>query len=132
MAELKVVIGDPKTGKSYQKVLEDNSFTNKKVGDSINGSDIGLAGFELKITGGSDKSGCPIRFDMPGFGKKKALLNSGPCIKNKIKGLRIRKTVVGNVINSDIVQLNTIVTGYGSKSLEELFPKKEDAKENPA
>ena len=128
MAELKVVINDPKTGKTYQKVLSENIFNNKKVGDQVKGEDIELSGYELKITGGSDKSGCPIRYDMPGFGKKKALLTSGPCVHINVKGKRSRKTVVGNQINADIVQLNMKVINYGSKPLEEVFPKKEEAK----
>jgi|SRR3989344_5781854 len=132
MAEIKFVISDPKTGKSYQKVMEDNPYNNKKVKDQVEGSDIGLDGYKLEIRGGSDKSGCPIRYDMNGFGKKKALLSSGPCIKLNIKGLRIRKTVVGNLINSDIVQVNLKVLSAGSKPLDEIFPKKEKINEQTA
>lgn len=128
MTETKFVVNDPKTGKSYQKALEDNPFINNKYGDKISGDLIGLEGYELEIRGGSDKSGCPIRYDMPGIGKKTALLSSGPCIKIKAKGNRIRKTVVSNTINSDIVQVNLKVLKQGSKALEEIFPKKEEAK----
>ena len=88
MAELKVVVNDPKTGKSYQKVLPDNIFNNRKVGEQVNGSELELDGYELKITGGSDKSGCPVRPDMPGFGKKSALLSKGPCVHIPYKGMR--------------------------------------------
>ncbi|HLC86554.1 MAG TPA: S6e family ribosomal protein [Candidatus Nanoarchaeia archaeon] len=128
MAELKVVINDTKTGKSYQKVLPENPFINKKVKDSVKGDELELSGYEFQITGGSDKSGCPIRFDMPGVGKKTALLSSGPCVNINVKGKRVRKTVVGNTVNSDIVQLNMKVVNYGSRPLEEIFPKKEEAK----
>ncbi len=123
MTETKFVVNDPKVGKSYQKILEDNPYINKKVGDKVSGEEIGLNGYELEIRGGSDKSGCPIRYDMPGFGKKKALLSSGPCVKGLTKGKRIKKTVVGNIINNDIVQLNLKVIKPGSKGLEELMPK---------
>ncbi len=99
MVEVKFVLNDPKTGKSYQKMLEENPYLNKKVGDKVHGSDLGLDDYELEIRGGSDKSGCPIRFDMPGFGKKKALLASGPCVNGLKKGKKVRKTVVGNLIN---------------------------------
>jgi|SRR3989338_2697784 len=128
MAELKVVINDPKTGKSYQKILESNPFVNNKVKDKVNGSLLGLEGYEFEIRGGSDKSGHPIRLDMPGIGKKRALLTSGPCVKIKVKGMKIRKTVVGNMINEDIVQINLKILNAGSQNLDELFPKKEEAK----
>src|SRR3989344_3759958 len=125
MAEVKFVVNDPKTGKSYQKALEENPYLNRKIGDKVSGEEMGLEGYELEISGGSDKSGCPIRYDMPGFGKKKALLSSGPTVKGLKKGQRIRKTVVGNLINEDIVQLNLKVIKAGSQSLDELMPKKE-------
>ena len=128
MAELKAVINDPKTGKSYQKVLENNPFINNKVKDKVNGNLIGLDNYELEIRGGSDKSGHPIRFDMPGIGKKRALLTSGPCVKVKDKGNKVRKTVVGNIINEDIVQINLKIIKSGSLDLEAMFPKKEEAK----
>ena len=125
MAETKVVVSDPKTGKSYQKIASDNPFLNQRVGDKVDGNIIGLDGFSLEIRGGSDKSGCPIRYDVNGFGKKKALLTKGPCIKNKVKGLKIRKTVVGNLINQDIVQVNLKILTSGSGNLAELMPKLE-------
>src|SRR3989338_6509715 len=103
MVEIRFVVNDTKTGKSYQKTLEENPYLNKKVGEKVTGSEIGLEGYELEIRGGSDKSGCPIRYDMSGFGKKKALLSSGPCVKGLKKGKRVRKTVVCNLINADIV-----------------------------
>ena len=50
---------------------------------------------------------------MPGIGKKRALLTSGPCVKIKVKGMKIRKTVVGNMINEDIVQINLKILNIG-------------------
>ncbi len=128
MAEIKFVVSDPKTGKSYQKTLEENPYINKKVGDKVAGAEIGLEGYELQIKGGSDKSGCPIRYDMPGFGKKKVLLASGPCVIGLKKGKRIKKSVVGNLINQDIVQVNLKVLTSGYQKLEEAFTKKEEIK----
>ena len=77
MAEIKVTISDPKTGKSYNKVLTDNLFLNRKLGESINGNIVGLDGYELKITGGSDNAGIPMRKEIPGIVKKKPMLSGG-------------------------------------------------------
>ena len=133
MAELKVVVANPKTGKCYQKVLPENIFTGMKVNDKIQGTELGLEGYELEITGGSDISGCPIRYDLPGIGKKQILLTEGPCIKmpRASRGLRIKKTVVANTITVQIVQLNAKILKEGPKSIEESWniqPKAEAAK----
>jgi len=133
MAELKVVVANPKTGKCFQKVLPENPFINMKVKDKIDGESLGLEGYELEITGGSDISGCPIRADLPGLGKKQVLLTEGPCIKmpRASHGLRLKKTVVANTITVQIVQLNAKVTKEGSKSIEESWniqPKVVEAK----
>lgn len=123
MAELKVVVANPKTGKCYQKVLPENIYAGMKVKDKISGEDLGLEGYELEITGGSDDSGCPIRADLPGLGKKQVLLTKGPCIKmhNAQSGLRKKKTVVANTITNKIVQLNVKIIKEGSKSVEESW-----------
>lgn len=134
MAELKIVVSNPKTGKTYQKVLPENPYVNMKVRDKIQGDDLGLEGYELEITGGSDISGCPIRNDLPGIGKKQILLTKGPCIKmpRASRGLRMKKTVVANTITIQIVQLNTKILKEGSKSIENAWsitPKEQKGEE---
>ncbi|MBS3167755.1 30S ribosomal protein S6e [Candidatus Woesearchaeota archaeon] len=131
MPEVKFVLNNPKTGRTYQKVLESNPYINKKIGDKISGNEIELSGYELEIRGGSDKSGCPMRFDMPGYGKKKALLSKGPCVHIKRKGKRVKKTVAGNTINEDIVQVNLKILKEGSKKINEIFPDAEKKEEAP-
>ena len=69
-----------KDGKSYKKELDENSsaiFLNKKIGEIVKGDSFGLKGYELKITGGSDSGGFPIRRDVTGLGRKKPLVVSG-------------------------------------------------------
>jgi small subunit ribosomal protein S6e len=56
LADFKVVVSDPKT-KSYQfdvKGPEANKFIGKAIGQDIDGSIVGLSGYKLVITGGSD------------------------------------------------------------------------------
>ena len=128
MVELRVVINNPKTGKTYQKVLEDNPFINSKIGSKISGEQLGLTGYELEITGGSDIAGFPMRKDMNGTGRKKALLTKGPGIHLKVKGMRKRKTVVANLITEETAQINSKITKSGSKSIEDYLgikPKEE-------
>lgn len=60
----------------------------------------------MKVTGGSDKSGTPMRPDVHGGVKKYVLLSKGIGIKNIGGGHRIRKLVRGNMVTEEIYQLN--------------------------
>jgi small subunit ribosomal protein S6e len=129
MAELKLVIGN-KDGKSYNKSIEDSStLIGRKIGDTVSGDLVDLAGYELKITGGSNDSGFPMRPGLDHTGKKKIYASSGIGINTKFKGTYIRKTVAGNTVGQKTSQLNLMVTKIGSKALNDLLGKKEEAKE---
>ena len=93
----------------------------KRIGDEINGSIIGLDGYKLKITGGSDKCGFPMRHDIHGSMKMRVLLSKKPGYKPTDKGIRRRKSVRGNTISSDIVQVNTKVVEAGEKPIAEIL-----------
>lgn len=127
MASFAVVISDPGTKKSYQTQLEQDkgvSLIGKKITDDISGDILGLSGYTLKITGGSDKDGFPMHPAVLGQGRKRALLIKPPGFHPKFDGERRRKTVRGNTISSDIVQINCRVVKKGEKTLEEVFPPK--------
>jgi len=137
MVEFKVVISDPKTGRAYQVELSDpqaNVFIGKKIGERVDGDAIGLPGYVLEITGGSDKDGFPMRRDLPGPGRRKILLSGPPGFLPTRKGMRKRKTVVGNTISPNIVQINTKIVERGRKKIEELLglEKEEESKEQVA
>ena len=119
----KIVINDPETRKSYQIEVEQSlapQLIGKKIGEKIDGNIIGLSGYELEITGGTDKDGFPMHPNISGTVKKKVLLSSGPCFRPKKKGLRKKKTVRGNTISTDIVQINMKIIKKGEKPLEEF------------
>ena len=108
------VISEPKTRKSYQKDIEAPSLTGLKIGDSFDGTLIGLEGFKLQITGGSDKEGFPMRSDLIGPGRHEALLSGPPGFHPLAKGMRKRKLIRGNTVSADIIQLNCkILEGQG-------------------
>ena len=69
----------------------------------------------LKLTGGSDKNGFPMKKDVEGPRRIKSLLSGGIGFKPKRDGQRRRKTVRGNTVSDDIVQINTIVAQKGKK-----------------
>ena len=125
MAECKIVINDPKSGKSYNKTADLNLFSNKKIEDIIKGDVFGMNGYELQITGGSDRSGFPMRKDLQMGGREKILIAKGVGFKSRRKGIRKRKSVVGSLVNQNTAQLNLKVVKEGTKGLEEYFQKNE-------
>ena len=133
MAEYTLTISNPKTGKSYNKKVETDIFDGMKINDAVGGTAIGLEGYDLKITGGSDKCGFPMRVDLQGTARRKILTAKSKGVHIAGKGIRKRKSVAGNQIGSSIVQINLTITKHGSTDVEEILgTKKEEPKEAAA
>ncbi|MFH1134124.1 MAG: 30S ribosomal protein S6e [Nanoarchaeota archaeon] len=129
MATFKIVLNDPKTGKSVQREVKDDDarpLLGKKIGDTIKGEAINLPGFEFKISGGSDASGFPMRQDLPGTLRKKILGVFGVGMRKVEKGIKQRKSIAGNTIHEKTAQLNLVITTMGK---EDLFKAAEKPKE---
>jgi small subunit ribosomal protein S6e len=135
MMEYKVVISDSKAGKSYQVEVKDEQakkLRGLKMGDEFEGVIVGAPGYKMRITGGSDRGGFPMRKGVHTQGAKKILSADGVGFKAK-RGERKRVRVHGEIVGDDIVQVNTSITGYGSKPITEILgldKKSEDASEN--
>jgi len=107
--EFKLVVSTPVDGKSKTITASEaqaQSLIGMRVGDMLSGEQFGFSGQELIITGGSDKSGVPLRSDIAGGGKRKILLSGPPGYHPKSEGQRKRKLLRGNMITEDIVQIN--------------------------
>ena len=115
------VINDPKTGKSYKKEGDAQIYMGKKLGEQVDGSAIGMKGYELEITGGSDAQGFPMRRDIQKLGRKKPLVVSGVGARPKDKGVKQRKTVHGNSVDETINQLNLKVIKAGKDEIEKAL-----------
>lgn len=108
MVSFKLVLSDPKTGKSEAAEIKDASaqlLVGRKIGDTLDASTIGLSG-KIVITGGSDKAGFPMRSDTMGGGKNYVLLTDGVGYKAKETGVKKRKLVRGSMINEETYQIN--------------------------
>ena len=130
--------------KSYQieKDQTECPVMGKKIGEGISGNFLGLEGYKLKITGGTDKDGIPQNPDIEMPGKRRLLLKEGFGYSGKKKppgrpkkkatrreGVRKRRMSRGGVISADTMQINCKVEEAGPKKLEEIFPPKEKPKE---
>ncbi len=124
--ETKVVISDPKTGKSYNKSLsadEALSLSSKKLGEEIDLSFMGLDGYSAVMSGGSYMTGTPMRKEIDGIGLKKVLIEKG--VGNK-QGIRRRKSVAGNTVSQFTSQVNLKITKYGQRALDEALGTKKE------
>lgn len=122
---MKFLYSDKKTGKTASVELSVDQVTyllNRKLGSEIDGTALGFSGYKFKITGGSDSSG---------FGMDRSIseqLKIRVMRKQKRKGQKRvlrRITVRGNTISTETNQVSASIIEYGSKPLEEMFPKKE-------
>ena len=92
------------------------SIGNEFSGDLI---DTKFKDYTLKVTGGSDSDGVPMRGDVEGPLRTRPLLSSGPGYIVKKRGLRKRKLIRGAEVFDDIAQLNVKVIKAGKKALSE-------------
>ena len=131
MAKFKIIISNPEVGKSQSIELEESQavpLIGRKLGEVIDGAAVKLSGHKLKITGGSDKDGFPMRPNIHGGVRVGAILSEGVGFHPSTKGDRKRKTLRGNVITESIVQINMMIVEKPKKSKKAEKPKAEEAK----
>lgn len=124
MADFQIVVGDGDEGTTYSFDVDGqdaNRFIGRSIGDTVDGDVLGLPGYELEITGGSDVSGRPMRGDVKGAGTKAVLLTGGVGYEPTVKGERKRVTVRGAEISDETRQINAKVVTHGDQSMDDLL-----------
>ena len=140
-------------GKSFTMEISGanyNHFLGKKIGDTVDGMFVGegdsaLSGYKLKITGGADVTGRPMRPDLDGSGVKSVLITAGIGYKGKkyvkknnkvyrykYDGLRRRRNLRGNIISQETRQINLKVVEFGKRSLAAIIDGEEATVELPS
>ena len=136
MTNFKITISDIK-GKSISKELKDsdaNPLLGLQLGNETDAAIVGLSG-KLKLTGGSDKSGVPMRNDVHGAARKRVLLSKGVGLQDAETGQRKRKLMRGNTLSEEIYQVNCKFDGElpvetpAEEKTESTEEKSEDKKE---
>tara|TARA_Y100000310_G_scaffold281722_1_gene302393 strand:- start:30383 stop:30949 length:567 start_codon:yes stop_codon:yes gene_type:complete len=133
MASFKLNIADPKAAKCYKTEVKDAQaapFMGLNIGEKIEGSKIGIEGYEFSITGGTDFCGFPMRHGILGI-RKKLTIYPGTGFRGGLKGMKKRKTVCGHKINESISAINLKVMKEGTKKLSDLFGAKKEGEEQP-
>jgi len=129
LTKFKIIISDPDSGTSKTVELEETRtipLIGRRIGEVLDGAIVGLSGHKVKITGGSDKDGFPMKPSVHGGVRRKVILGGGVGFNPKDEGQRRRKMVRGNVITDEIVQINMKIMEKPKQAKEE---KKKKAKE---
>jgi len=128
MAEFTVAVSDPETGLTHQIDVSDqdaNRFIGREIGEEVDGTAVGLDGYTLEVTGGSDNAGRPMREDVRGANLKSILLEGGTGFKPNTDGERKRVTVRGREVGDATRQINAKVVARGSEDVEALLGDEE-------
>ena len=114
-----LIISDPKTGKSQRVEIDEagmGTILGMRIGETIDGTIAGLAGYMIQLTGGCDKDGFPMRPDIHGGVKNRVLLSGGVGFHPRgEKGKRRKKMVRGNTVTPETTFLNFKITGKQKK-----------------
>jgi small subunit ribosomal protein S6e len=124
MAEFTVAVSDPDDGMTYQVDVSDqdaNRFIGRELGEEVDGSAVGLDGYTLELTGGSDNAGRPMRDDVRGANLKSIMLEGGTGYNPERDGERKRVTVRGREISDDTRQINARIAEHGGQPVDELL-----------
>lgn len=131
MADFHVVVGDPETGLTHQFEVEGqqaNRFLGRELGDEVDGSAVGLDGYTLELTGGSDAAGRPMRDDVPGPNLREVLVaEREPGYKPSRSGERKRISVRGREISDEVAQVNARIAERGERAVEDLLGASDEA-----
>jgi len=121
------VLSDPKKGAAQSFVLTPEqlqAFVGKKIGSVLDGSVLGIKD-KIRLTGGTDAYGFPLRPDVQGARKAEVLVSGGvgyhprrkPPSKRKkkrnkrpVKGKRKRVLLRGNVLPDNAAQINAVIS----------------------
>ncbi|MFC6863577.1 30S ribosomal protein S6e [Halomicroarcula sp. GCM10025817] len=124
MAEFTVAVSDPESGHTYQIDVDGqdaNRFIGREIGEEVDGGAVGLSGYTLEITGGSDTAGRPMRPDVRGTATKAIMSDGGVGFAPTADGERKRITIRGREVGDETRQINAKIASRGSGDVDELL-----------
>ena len=122
-----LIVSNPADGTSQRVELDDQQLRalyGTRIGQVVEGAVAGMQGYKIKLTGGTDKDGIPMRPDVHGSAKARVILSGGVGYKPKDKGEKKRKVVRGNTVSTETTFLNFAIV--------EAPKRRKKAKKEPA
>lgn len=120
-------IANPATGCQKQVKIDEEAalrpFYDKRIAAEVPADSLGeeWKGYVVRVTGGSDKEGFPMKQGVLTSGRVRLLLREdSKCYRALRKGERKRKSVRGCVVDQNLSVLNLIVVRKGEKDIPGL------------
>ena len=128
---MKINIACPTTGGQKVFDIDDEKklriFMELRISDDVDASPLGdeFKGYILRITGGNDKDGFPMKQGVLVNHRVRLLLRPGTVgfRRGRHDGVRRRRTVRGCIVANDLSVLNTIVVKKGEQEIPGLTDK---------
>jgi len=124
---MKLNIANPATAAQICLDIEDESilsaFYDKRMSQVVDGECLGpnYKGYVLRISGGNDKQGFPMKQGVLLQKRVKLLLRKGQsCYRSRRAGEMKRKSVRGCIVGPDLAVLNLVVEKQGDQHIEGL------------
>ncbi|KAH7097724.1 ribosomal protein S6e-domain-containing protein [Auriculariales sp. MPI-PUGE-AT-0066] len=132
---MKLNIANPATGEQKLVDIDDERryriFYDKKIANEVDVTSLGdeWCGYILRITGGNDKQGFPMKQGVLLPHRVRLLLADGhSCYRIRRTGERKRKSVRGCIVGPDIAVLSLVVVKQGDNPIpgltENILPKR--------
>lgn len=127
---MKLNIAFPATGCQKLIEFEDEkklrTFFDKRMGQEVDASPLGdeWKNYVLRITGGNDKQGFPMKQGVLTNGRVRLLLSKGhSCFRPRRTGDRRRKSVRGCIVDANLAVLSLVVVRKGEQEIPGLTDK---------
>jgi len=124
---MKINIANPATGQQKLIDIDDERryriFYDKKIAQEVPADSLGpeWAGYLLRVTGGNDKQGFPMKQGVLVPFRVRLLLSDGhSCYRTRRNGERRRKSVRGCIIGPDIAVLSLVIVKQGEQEIPGL------------
>jgi len=124
---MKLNISCPATGQQKLIDVEDEkklrAFFDKRMSQEVEASSLGdeWKGYVLRISGGNDKQGFPMKQGVLTNGRVRLLLSKGhSCYRPRRTGERKRKSVRGCIVDANLAVLSLVIVKQGTENIPGL------------
>jgi len=134
----KINVANPELGLQKTFEIEDEHklmpFWEKRMGAEVPADSLGdeWKGYVVKITGGNDKQGFPMKQGVLKNGRVRLLFKRGmSCYRERRAGLRKRKSVRGCIVGHDLAIMNVVIVKKGEVDIEGVTGEAKDKRLGP-